>query len=303
MAVIRRLNPDIYNSHHMKTQMKIIIVSLLLSAVSAMASSDELKTKAKKILSDNQDAVVWLSVISKQEVKAEGDAAASMRLPDMANSKDEKMESLGTVIDSSGTIVTSLGSISGSGQLDGREIDTPKGKVKLRVKTEFKEIKVILADGTELPAVMVLKDADLDLAFIKVLTDSPEAKGVTFQAVDLSNNGVGTILDDVVLLARMNAELGRQPIVITGEMHGSVKKPREFYFVPTPTRGVPVFLSDGKILGIALTLKSTSPLKAGSNTVQMQSVVLPAKDVLKIASQINPATAPRPAETKAQLGQ
>ncbi len=281
----------------MKIQIKALLITLALTAASAFASSEEMKAKAKKILADNQDAVVWLSVISKQEVKAEGDAAASVRMPDSANTKDEKMEALGTVINSAGTIVTSLSSISGAGQLDGREVDTPKGKVKFRVKSEFKEIKVSLADGTELPAMMVLKDADLDLAFIQVLMDSPEAKGVNLKAVDLSNNAEGSVLDDVISISRMNAELSRLPIVFTGELLGVVKKPREYYLAPSPSRGVPVFLSDGKALGISLILKSTAALKAGSQSMQAQSVILPAKDVLKIASQINPVFAPTPAKT------
>ena len=265
--------------------MKQIIIALTLSAASAIAASGELKTQAKKILETNQDAIVWLSVIVKQEITPEGDAASKIPAGAFGGAKDQKTETTGTIVDASGLIVASLGNISGAGMYDGQEIDTPMGSIKLKTKTEIKEVKVIMPDGTEIPADLVMKDADVDLAFFKVRADSPEAKDITFKAINLSDSASVGVLDDVVVLGRSGAELNRQPQAYTTEVLGIVRKPREFISVQTLHTGIPVFTPDGKVVGISIIRKPPGSISMGSGAVSIQPAVLPARDVLKVATQ------------------
>jgi hypothetical protein len=266
----------------------ITALTLTLAALPAFAASGELKAQARKIQETNQDAIVGLSIIARQEIKPEGEAASKIPADAFGGPKDQKSETNGTVVDASGLIVTSLGSISAAEMADGQEMDTRVGKVTLRVKSEIKEVKVILGDGTEVPADLVMKDADLDLAFFRVRADSPEAKGVTFKAIDLANSAVAAPLDDVVILGRMGASMGRQPMVYTGEVLGSVKKPRELLYVQTLGQGIPVFTPEGKLVGIA-TVRKPSKGGAANGRMEMQPAVLPAKDVLKVADQAKTA--------------
>ena len=117
----------------------------------------------------------------------EGDVPAQLKASLAGQAKEEKNEVTGTVVDASGLIVTALGGLDKSSLLDGQSISTPVGEIKLKAESEIKEVKVITADGTEIPADLVLKDQDLGLAFIKVRTDSDEAKGVEFKAIDLAD--------------------------------------------------------------------------------------------------------------------
>jgi hypothetical protein len=265
--------------------MKHIVTALALSAASAFAASGELKVQAKKILDTNQDAIVWLSVIVKQEITPEGDAASKIPAGALGGAKDQKTETTGTIVDASGLIVASLGGISGAGMFDGQEIDTPMGTIKLKTKTEIKEVKVIMPDGTEIPADLVMKDADIDLAFFKVRSDSPEAKDITFKAINLSDSASVGVLDDVIVLGRSGAEMSRQPQAYTTEVLGVVKKPREFISVQTLHTGIPVFTPDGKVVGISIIRKPSGSLSMRSGAVSMQPAVLPARDVLKVATQ------------------
>jgi hypothetical protein len=47
-----------------------------------------------------------------------------------------------------------------------------------------------MADGTEIPADVLMRDSDLDLAFLRVKAGSKESKGVEFKAVDLKSAAV-----------------------------------------------------------------------------------------------------------------
>ena len=264
------------------------LAAALLATTPVFAASGELKTQARLILANNQDAIVGLSIIAKTEVGVDGDAPAGMKLNGLGGGKDQKIETSGVIVDPAGLIVSSLSSIGGGSIMDGREIETPNGTVKLKTKTDIKEVKVVMPDGTEIPADVVLKDSDFDLVFFKIRTDSPEAKDVTFKAVDLKNNTTADVLDDVVVLGRMDATMNRQPNAFTTEVLGIVKKPREFLSIQTMRPASPVFSPEGKLVGISIIRKSTGTLTAGSAQPGVPAV-LPARDVLKIADQARTA--------------
>jgi len=73
-------------------------------------------------------------------------------------------------------------------------------------------------------------------------------------------------------------------------------RPRMFYRVNTDAVGCPVFLANGKLLGISV-LRQPKGRSAGSGQIQVTPVILPAADVAKIAAQAKEAqpAAPAPA--------
>ncbi|MDB6078537.1 MAG: hypothetical protein JWO82_2284 [Akkermansiaceae bacterium] len=258
-----------------------MIPRLLMAAAmasTAFASSGELRTTALKLSESHKDAIVWLSVLSKTTVSAEGISAPPQE-------KEDKGEITGTVVDPSGLIVTALGGIDKAAMVNGQMVDTPKGRVKLNATSEVKDLKVITADGTEIPADLVMKDVDLGLAFIKVRMDSEEAKGVKFASVDLNDSAKGEMLDDCIGLGRLDQNLNREPSVLTSEITGITTRPRVFYRVVMDSIGCPVFLSTGKLLGISVIRQP----KNGGGQFQVAPVILPAADVAKVAAQAKDA--------------
>ncbi|WP_367870519.1 serine protease [Luteolibacter sp. Populi] len=262
-------------------------LTLALAATTALASasSPELRETAKNLSSTRGEAVVWLSVLAKISMSVEGKNAQE---------KEDKSEATGTVVDASGLIVTALGGIDKSSMMDGQTVNMGQGPVKLKVTSEVKEVKVITADGSEVPADLVLKDEDLGLAFIKVRSDSEEAKGIEFKAVDLADSAKGELLDECISLGRTDEGLNREASLLTTEITSMTTKPRTFYRVPTDSVGCPIFLANGKLLGISV-LRQAKGGAARGGQLQLTPVILPAADIAKIAAQAKEA---KPVEAK-----
>ena len=270
-----------------------VLTALAFAATQPAARAEEEITKAaKKLFAEKQDCVVWVTAVAKLSIKTSGPSARS--IPD----QDKKVETPGTVIDAAGLIVTSLSTIDPSGAVDGQEFPTPAGPVKVSASAKITEVKIITPDGTEIPADIVMKDTDLDLAFIRIRADSPEAKDVKFKAVDLKNSIEGHVLDEVVALGRTGEYFSRQPSVITSLVTAETKKPRHFLRVPTETVGGPVFGVSGKLLGITVLRHARSENE--SNQVGMQPAVLPAAEILPIAEQAMKAKPQQDASEKSE---
>jgi S1-C subfamily serine protease len=252
----------------------LLAATCLLPAGLRAATGDE-AAAAKKICDQYQNAVIWISAVAKISLTSSSPQARN--IPD----REQKFEALGTVIDASGLLVTALSNIDPSGQVSGRTINTPQGSVTIDASAILKEVKMTLPDGTEIPADVVMKDADLDLAFLRPKADAKEAKDAKFTVVNLKDSGTAGLADQVVSLARADEVLNRQPQVGRGQIITVTKRPRQFLRVNNAAPGAPSFTMDGKLLGIGVnrSTKERSPI----------TVVLPAADVLEIAEQAKTA--------------
>ncbi len=258
-----------------------ILAAALLAATTTRAQ-DSLAAQARKVFADRQDTVVWISVVAKISMQAEG-AKEAVNIPD----REQKAETLGTILDASGFIVTALSSIDPTRELSGREVRTRDGTVKIEASATLKEVRVTMPDGTEIPADVLMRDTDLDLAFLRIKAGSKESKGVEFKAVDLKNTAAVNVGDDVVSISRMDDVLNRVGSVARGQVTSVTKKPREFMRVTGSNLGCPTFSMDGKLVGIAV----TRFVRGKSSHL----VVIPAADVLEIAEQARQAK-PAPEE-------
>jgi S1-C subfamily serine protease len=213
--------------------MTIRHLAAALAATTALAagSTAEFRDTARKLSESHRDAVVWLSVIAKITMGTEGEVPAQLKAALANQEKEEKSEVTGTVVDASGLIVTALGGLDKASLLDGQTVRTPMGEIKLKSQAEIKEVKVITADGSEVPADLVMKDEDLGLAFVKVRSESEEAKGVEFKAIDLADAAPGNLLDECMILGRLDETLNREPSLVTSEISGMTVRPRVFYRV------------------------------------------------------------------------
>ncbi len=275
------MNPT--NLMNLKPGLCVVFVCLVsLAGTPELSAEDPLSTAARKVFSEKQDSVVWLSAVAKIAFSAEG-GRDPINLPE----QETKVEALGTLIDPSGLVVAALSQVDPARRFSGRELRRPSGNIKLEAVATLKEFKVIMPDGTEIPSEIVMKDTDLDLAFVRIKTASKEAKGIVFHAIDLKDSAPGKVLDEVVTLSRMEEVLNRAPAVTRGQITTVTKKPREFLRVSGGTLGCPTFLMDGRVLGITVnrSVKNKTPAE----------VIIPAADVLEIGDQAKTA---KPVEGK-----
>ena len=263
-----------------------ILPGLLLLVLPLNTRADE-PSAAKKIFAERQEAVVWLSAVAKISFSSDGARDSGINIPD----REQKSEALGTLIDPAGMVVTALSSLDPSRDMNGREFRTRDGTVKIDANALMKEVRIILSDGTEIPAELVMRDADLDLAFIKPKFGAKEAKGVLYHALDLKHSATANVTDDAITVSRTDEVLNRTPSVTRGQITSITRKPREFLRATGAAAGCPTFAADGKLIGIAVnrTVKGKSSL----------TVIIPATDVLEIAEQ---ARAAKPAPEKQEKG-
>jgi len=258
-----------------------MFLALALTASSFAAesnSSSDSYTQSRKaaleLFNQKKDCVQNLSLVIKVSITPEGGNA-----PAQAQEQEQKKEVLATCIDPKGIFVTSLMEVDPASGLNGQVINHPMaGKLTLRASSEISDCKILLADGSEIEAEVVLKDEDADLAFIKV-KKAPEKD---FVAIDINNSVEPQILDELVVLSRLGKEMNRENSILRTEVIGISKKPRLRIKAPNGTVGTPLLTPEGKFVGINVITKPEE-LKEGS---MPESIILPAKDILKAYKQL-----------------
>jgi hypothetical protein len=148
------------------------------------------------------------------------------------------------------------------------------------VGADFKEVKLRTADGKEVPARFVLKDLDLDLAFMAPETAEP---GREYPHVDLTQTAEGAVLGKYYYVSRASKNLQRVPLVRGTEVMGIVEKPRRFLLMTEQSVAAPVFEPQGRVLGITL--------QPFANGRPAGLVLLPAADIADMAKQAAAAQA------------
>jgi hypothetical protein len=141
------------------------------------------------------------------------------------------------------------------------------------------------------PAEVVLRDRDQDLAFIR-----PKSKlAAPLAALDLTKSGKADLLDQVVALNRLGSAAGRAYAASIERISAIVSRPRLFY-VPessatATTLGAPAFTLDGETLGIFVMRSLKGQSGAGMSMFAAQpdnltGIIIPADEVLKAVKQV-----------------
>ena len=222
-----------------------------------------------------------------------------MSMAGMGTRNEElKTEVTGTVLDATGLTVVALSSFDQSAIMEnfGGMGDDEEFKMTAVVGSA----KIALDDGTEVSAKVVLRDKDLDLAFLR-----PEAKQEKpFAFVDLAQSAAPQILDEVIMLNRLGKVANRAYSASVHRIEAVVEKPRLVY-IPGSTEssaglGSPAFTLDGKAVGLCFlrSVKSTDGGMGmfGGGDENVTAVLLPAADIIEQAKQ-----APEEAEKQPEL--
>jgi hypothetical protein len=201
--------------------------------------------------------------------------------------REIKIDINGTVLNAGGLTVTSLAAIDPRMQIEAMRAGAGAAGARMEISdTDFKEVKLRRSDGSEVPARVVLKDADLDLAFIAPEV-TPAADSHDYTPVKLEGSAEGTLLSTYFVMARATKALQRVPIVRPTIIVGMVEKPRRVYLTTDQILGCPVFDLQGRVLGVCLHHLSNGR----SNGI----IVLPAADLAEIAQQAAAEAAKPPA--------
>ena len=249
-----------------------VIFSLLLAAASLPLRAASDAEAGRALVKRYADAIVGVELVVTVKFKM-GDREAPPR--------EQRIEVNGTIISAGGLTVTSLAQVDPQVQFDSIRAGQSGGRGPELVGTDFKEVKLRLADGSEVPAKFVLKDADLDLAFM-MPDESVEGTKRTFPFVKLADATEGAVLGSYFYVARAPKILQRVPLIRATEITGIVEKPRRFYLMTDQSLGSPVFDPQGQLLGITV-----QHLASGRQI----AIVLPAGDVAEMAKQVVAAAA------------
>ncbi len=264
-----------------RTMTASLILIVLAALVPARAQTDQ-RAAAREVVKKWQAAIVNVRVVLKTRTSMAGRELQS---------SDETVEGIGTVIDPSGLMVMSLGVLNPGAMMTKLmgSMGGGMGDQKMEITSEPTDLKMRLPDGREVPAKIVLRDEDLDLAFVRPVA-KPDKPLV---AVNLADAATPAVLDQVVVLSRLGRVGGWAAGAALHDIGAVIDRPRTFFVLGTPAAsiGVPAFLPNGRIVGL-LTLRQIDAgrpgmmsMMGGTEAMGLLPVILPAADVLEISRQ------------------
>jgi len=243
---------------------------LLLSQV----HGDEVATNGRQVVEKWQNAVVTVRLVIKMTFAMGGSES---------HEEEQKSDVNGTVVDASGLTVVSLSEADPSEMFKRMAARAGGEEPQMNVESQVTDVKLRFADGTEVPAKIVLRDKDLDLAFVR----PAEKLAQPVAAADLTQSAAPQVLDEVITLVRLG-DFGDWAIAPrVDRIQAILAKPRTVYVPQDSDRsGAPVFSLEGKMVGVTVVRLPSGP----SATPAMEdmggvAVILPAADILEVAKQ------------------
>ena len=242
----------------------------LLGALTAVlvTAAPDLESTARATAEQSGKAVVTIRLV--------------LKLKSGGQEHEQKMEAPGVVIDPAGLTVASASSIDPSSAFR-RMVDAQRQRVS--IESEVKEPVILLEDGTELEAAVVLKDTDLDLAFIR-----PRDPGLKLAAVSLKpRSGTVPLLTRIYVLGRLSKLANRALSVATGEVRAYVRGPAPYYVTDGESSsfvGSLAYTGDGAPLGLFVKrFATTIDTSSGRGSDSVMTVLRPVDKLLELADQ------------------
>jgi hypothetical protein len=259
------------------------LTCLCFLLVAVTAHTDEVGEKGREIFQAHKSAVVTVEVVVKMKFS----------MPGMGSQEDEsKSEVTGTVISPDGLTIVSLSETDPSALIKNM-MAGQAGMENMQMETEIRDVKILTVDGGEIPAEIILRDKDLDMAFIR----PSEKPADPMDFVSLDNPGEPDYLDEFITINRLGKVARRVHALSVERIHAIVTKPRTFYLPGNdPTQsglGSPAFTLDGKLIGIFLlrSIKNTGGSAMGmlgGMQDNVMGIIIPTADIQDAASQAPP---------------
>ena len=251
----------------MRGRLAVLLTLFLCLGSRANAQSAEERVAARALIAKHGAAVVYVLGTAKLRINQGGKEVPT---------SDQRLQSLATILDGSGLGVMSLTALDPSDLLVAQLSRGRGAGAAVSVTAEPTELRYRLGDGKEVPVRVVLRDKDLDLAFLR-----PVEKPATPMASIDAAAGRPLQVDPVIVLQRLPELAGWQSTALFFTVQAVLEKPRLFYLLTGGLVGAPVFDIKGGFLGVILRLKNEAD---AANT---PPIVLPANDIREVAKQAN----------------
>lgn len=256
------------NTRYARLAARLGLAALGILTLAGAARAEELRQAGRRLAKDYEMAIVNIKIVIS-----------------MQDGSDHPLEASGTVISADGLTVVPLNAVDPMSMARRVRGDTEGRGANTRVK----DIKLVLDKRTEVPATVVLRDDDLNVALLRPLTKPTKP----MKYIDMAKTADASLLEEVFVLARMGRVADREIGAMTGEIQSIVSKPRKFYIpsaeLASGGTGVPIFDAESKVIGIVLVRINAGEVASNSDMVV---IILPARDVKELADQA-PAEAPK----------
>src|SRR5688572_3179827 len=245
----------------------VLTTAFLCLASQANAQSAEERAGARALVAKHGGAVVFVLGTTKLRINQGGKEVPTA---------DQRIQALVTIIDGSGLGVMSLTALDPSDLLTAQLSRGRGAGAAVSVTSEPAALRYRLADGKEVPVRVVLRDKDLDLAFLRPV-EKPAAPLIAIDSAAARPQPV----DGVVVLQRLPELASWQSTALFYSVQAVIEKPRLFYLLTGGLVGAPVFDMKGGFLGVILRLKNEA------DAANVPPIVLPANDIREVAKQAN----------------
>lgn len=241
----------------------------------ALAGADEIAEQGRAVMAEHADAVVTVRVVMQLSISMGGETGFEQEIED---------EATGVIIQPGGLTVLSLANTDPSDMMNKMFAGMGGGMMDgMDTRTDIQSLAIILDDGTELDAQIVLRDTDLDLAFLRPLEEPAEP----LPFLDMTQSAPLQQLDRYLILYRLGKEAKRTAGASVRRLDAIMEKPRLFYVLGAEVQqgylGAPAITLDGTPVGL-ITLRSLAMAGLGSEP-EIVLVILPAADVAEAAAQ------------------
>lgn len=241
-----------------------------LGAPESARAASPAAAAARSLMDRYSQSVVTVRVVAKVRMVMEGREM---------DEDEQTQETKATVISPSGLCVTALSSVDPVHIVE----MIMAGQQGFRWEADITDVKIRPAEGREISARIVLRDRDLDLAFIQPTEPLPQP----IAPVDFAPAVEPGLLDQVLILTRLGEVVNREPALLADHIAALVEKPRRLYVTGMSVHmtglGCPVFTLEGAPVGLLVmrALPST-----GADERDMLPVILPAAALLRAAGQV-----------------
>lgn len=241
----------------------------LVASHPASAQTAEERAAARSVVAKRADDVVVVLATINVRVNIGGQERTS----------DQTTQANATLLDSTGLAVMSLQQIQPDEAMSRIYSRQVPGSAHVEVTTDIADMRMHLGDGRELPAKLVLRDEDLDLAFVR----PTEPLSAPLPFVDAAS-ARPQMLDALTVVRRTGETTAWAPAAAFATVELILDKPRTYYQVVIlggGGPGCPLFDESGHFVGV-LVMRDTGTRGAGA------LAVLPADDIRDVAKQAPP---------------
>lgn len=269
----------------MKNFTKLLLVALLTSGLFAgcvtppQGGGATQATQARRLVAQHQNAIV--TVIGTLKI------SMTVRNTGMSEKNEAQVEAIGTIVAPSGIVIAGTLTLDPVGSMMRGPLRIQQGgqTFELEMKSDLENLRFLLADKTEVPARVLLRDDDLGL-FVLAADPKKGAQSPVFNAVPPIGETKPQLYSSYFVLGRANDLFQRAMLIGRGVPVNTLTKPRTCHTFLTAMMpvGVPVFASDGQFAGFGgITFRKPDLENPGSSqNVRPLPVLLPLADIREL---------------------